>query len=787
LQTGIIFTHFFYVPIVLSAIWWKRNGILVALFLAILLLVSDFIYPLKGDYLFEDLIRMAIFVSVSLIVVILSEQIDKSRQKLHASEEKYRSVVKSAAEVIITVDSQGKIVSWNKEAEKMFGYEESEIMDQNVTLLMPRRFVDNFNSQFIAFENSSRTKFKMPDSLKGLRKDGSEFPFSASGSTWTSSEQTFYTTVIKDLTEQEKAEKVSATLSAIVENTTDSIIGQDMDGIILSWNMGAEKVYGYKAEDMIGKSISKLFVPGSDELEQILKITTSGEYIRNYETRRIRSDGKEIIISLTSSPIKDHKGQIIGVSSISRDITNQKRAENALKESEAQLRLLTNNMADVICRANKDSKYIYVSPSVRQVYGFKPSDLLGKSMFEFIHPDDISSVMYCMESSMEKCKSQNVEYRFQTAGGKYKWVETSGTPIFNEKNEIDGFVCTSRDIDDRKKAEEALIESEEKYRSLIEGANDPISLIDLSGNYIMSNTAGAVAMGLNPEEMGGKNVRDLFPKNADKMLEVIHQVVTTGQGVDVDMPLDDTGILIWYSTSIQPLKRADGTIRGVQVIARDITHIKDTEQKLKKALDDKEMLMKEIYHRVKNNLMVISSLLNLQSRYIKDQEAKGLFMESQDRARSMALIHERLYQSTDLKHIDFGDYLHNMARDLFNTYAGASGNVELDMEIDEVMLDINTSIPLGLIVNEIISNSLKHAFPHNMKGKISIKLYKDENEYNLKIKDNGIGIPEDVDLERTDSLGMQLINNLTEQINADLCIRRSPGTCFRIKFEEEEI
>jgi two-component sensor histidine kinase len=128
-----------------------------------------------------------------------------------------------------------------------------------------------------------------------------------------------------------------------------------------------------------------------------------------------------------------------------------------------------------------------------------------------------------------------------------------------------------------------------------------------------------------------------------------------------------------------------------------------------------------------------------------------------------------------------------MARDLFNTYAGASGNVELDMEIDEVMLDINTSIPLGLIVNEIISNSLKHAFPHNMKGKISIKLYKDENEYNLKIKDNGIGIPEDVDLERTDSLGMQLINNLTEQINADLCIRRSPGTCFRIKFEEEEI
>ena len=185
----------------------------------------------------------------------------------------------------------------------------------------------------------------------------------------------------------------------------------------------------------------------------------------------------------------------------------------------------------------------------------------------------------------------------------------------------------------------------------------------------------------------------------------------------------------------------DNILNRVQVISRDITEIKNTQMELEQALKDKDMLMKEIYHRVKNNLMVISSLLNLQSRYIKDEEAKGIFKESQDRAHSMALIHERLYRSSDLKHMDFGDYIRTLAMDLFRTYVSDPSRIKLEIEVEDILIDINTAIPLGLIVNELLSNSMKHAFPGDKSGVIKVKFQKKDHICILEIKDTGVGFP----------------------------------------------
>jgi len=203
-------------------------------------------------------------------------------------------------------------------------------------------------------------------------------------------------------------------------------------------------------------------------------------------------------------------------------------------------------------------------------------------------------------------------------------------------------------------------------------------------------------------------------------------------------------------------------------------------------LQDKEMLMKEIHHRVKNNLMVISSLLNLQSRYIEDEDARGIFKESQNRAKSMALIHERLYRSGDLKSIDFADYIRSLTRDLFNTYSTENGRVKLVMNVEDVMLDVNHAVPLGLIINELITNSLKYAFPDEQEGIISINFYKDGDEYLLEVSDDGVGIPTDFELDKSDSLGMLLVNSLTSQIQGQLELERSPGTTFHIRFKDPQ-
>ncbi len=788
LRTGIIFTHFYYIPIILSAIWWKRDGLWVPFFLAGVLFFTDFINPIRADPWVDDFFRAIIFISVSVITIILSEKIEKSQIKLAESEKKFRSVIESAAEAIITIDSDRKVVFWNKEAQNVFGYAEEEILGQSVARIMPNRFKNAFNKGMKNFVTSNKTRFTMSNpNLRALRKDGSEFPFEFRGSMWEAEGQRYYTVILKDITDKLKTDETRSTLAAIVENSNDAILGKDLEGTVLSWNHGAEEIYGYTADEMIGKSVSVLFPPGSDELEQILDNISRGETIHHYQTHRITKSGEKIDISLSSSPIKDSYGNIIGVSSIARDITQEKQAERALEKSEAQLTMVTTNMADIICQVNLEGVYIYVSPSVKSVMGYEPDEMIGKSMFDFIHPEDVNNITLCMQDVLSSCLSQSARYRFNKDDGSYIWIETTGTPLFNDEGGIDGFVCNSRDITQQKDMEDALRESEEKYRSLIESANDPIALFDENGIFLLSNKAGANSLNMEPADLLGSSLWDLFPEAAEKQMELIKHVFHTGEGVEVEMPVKYSGRERWYSASVQPLYGNDNKVHRVQLISRDITDIKNTQMKLEQALKDKDMLMKEIYHRVKNNLMVISSLLNLQSRYIKDEEAKGIFKESQNRAHSMALIHEKLYRSTDLKQMDFGDYIRSLALDLFRTYVKDPSRIQLKMEVEDIMLDIDTAIPLGLIVNELLSNSMKHAFPDDTNGEIKVKFNKDGENCVLEVSDTGIGFPPDLQLDKTDSLGLQLVNNLTQQINGELELERSPGTTFHIAFKEKKL
>lgn len=207
-------------------------------------------------------------------------------------------------------------------------------------------------------------------------------------------------------------------------------------------------------------------------------------------------------------------------------------------------------------------------------------------------------------------------------------------------------------------------------------------------------------------------------------------------------------------------------------------------KQVEESLKSKEMLLKEIHHRVKNNLMIISSLLNLQSRYITDKTSLDIFKESQNRTRSMALIHERLYQTNDLKEIDFGDYIQRLSRELIQTYDAELGRIDLRIDVENILLEINTAIPLGLISNELITNSLKHAFPNGKSGEILVKFHSKNDEYEFTVKDDGIGFPEDLDYENSDSLGLQIVNNLTDQIDGEIILKRSPGTEFKINFQE---
>lgn len=240
---------------------------------------------------------------------------------------------------------------------------------------------------------------------------------------------------------------------------------------------------------------------------------------------------------------------------------------------------------------------------------------------------------------------------------------------------------------------------------------------------------------------------------------------------------NNTSLLVEARTS--ELAAANG------ILADQIQERLSAEVKLTESLNEKEILLKEIHHRVKNNLQIISSLLSLQSSYIVDEVALSNFQESQARVRSMALIHEKLYQSDDLTLIDFADYLESLVSELSRSYRLNPMNVSIDLGIGDVMLDVDTAVPCGLIVNELVTNSLKYAFPNDKKGTIQVDFASEENQSTLVVKDDGIGIPENFDWRNTESLGMQLVNTLASQLGGSLELSDSPGTEFRVTFSEK--
>jgi two-component sensor histidine kinase len=243
------------------------------------------------------------------------------------------------------------------------------------------------------------------------------------------------------------------------------------------------------------------------------------------------------------------------------------------------------------------------------------------------------------------------------------------------------------------------------------------------------------------------------------------------------------GVYRWVYDTGTPLYNAENQFNGYIGSVIDITEQREDQERLQASLHEKEVLLKEIHHRVKNNLQIITSLLNLQSKKIKDRQSLAMFAESQNRVKSMALVHENLYRSTNIAKLSFAEYIRSLSSQLFRSYGISSSHIRLTISIqEEVYMDIDMAIPCGLIINELVSNSLKYAFPQNATGEISIALRKSGDKHILQVKDNGVGLPNDFDMELLSSLGLMLVQTLTEQLGGSLIIENQCGLAYTITF-----
>lgn len=620
----------------------------------------------------------------------------------------------------------------------------------------------------------------------------------------------------RNISEEIKSEidKTKLSLDIILSQSPALIWTTDKNLVITSSHGSGLKDLGLKPNEITGKSLydllgvsDKKFLPIKSHLEAL-----KGKRVQ-YERAFANNHYQSFVEPLLQSK------KIIGCIGVSFNITQIKKTEQELKEKERTLSTLMNNLPGMVyrCAIDKHRTMYFVSRGCYDLTEYTEKELVVNSKIsyeEIIFDQDRKIVRSLVNKAVKLKKHFELQYRIRTKSGKQKWVWERGEGIFSQTGKllfIEGFIT---DITNNKEIELKIKSSENNYRRLVEASPDGVFIHDENGYVVFANPSCLRTMGIkNINELKNRSIfhyvlpeyhsmikkrRDDFQKGEDLPFIRIRIRNATGNILEVESkPISfifegKKAVLVVYHDLTKQRRLEKEHIRLQMAeehnihLQQEIGERKKAEKELKQSLNEKDILLKEVHHRVKNNLQVVSSILNLQSSYIKDEYTVNMFKESQNRIKAMAFIHELLYQTKNFSKINFSDYITNITRNLIQSYS--HHYVKLNVNIDSVYMNIDTAIPCGLIINEVISNSLKYAF--NKQGsddaEISIDIKENDKKIEMKISDNGVGLPQEFDYKQSNTLGMQLIHTLAEQLSAKINLTNKNGTGYTIIFNNQQ-
>ena len=625
---------------------------------------------------------------------------ERSAEKLESEEELRvslynRSLLEVNIDPLFIIGPDGKITDLNKAVELVTGYLRDQIIGKDFS----DYFTDPNNAKAVYKEVFLKGSVKdYPLEIQHKNGDITPVLYNASIYKDENGQVIGVFAAARDITERKNAEIQLQMLANIIGSSDDVIISKTLEGGITSWNRGAEIIYGYLSEEVVGKNVSML-IPNhlKKEIKEITEKIKAGKRVLHHDTTRIRKDGTEINLSISEFPLLDDSGNLIGTSTIQRDITDRKKAEEALRFIQLYTRSLLEVNIDPLFIIGPDGKITDLNKAVELVTGYLRDQIIGTDFSGYFTNPDEAKEGY--KEVFLKGSVKDYPLEIQHKNGDITPVLYNASIYKDEKGQVIGVFAAARDITQLKKVEEQLQEHTDNLEITVEKRTNELT-------------------------------------NANILLK------------------------------------------------DEIKERKEAENQLLKAIKEKEMLLREIHHRVYNNMQIISSLLSLESSQIFDKRDNSLFMKAQDRITSMSLIHGILYQSDDLSSIKFEEYVTSLASQLFTTYASDS-NIKFVTDIVDISLNMETAIPLGLIITELIINSLKHAFTDS-EGEIFISVYSNGEEIELIIKDNGVGLPEDMKIKNPTKIGLELVNSLIKQLEATIELNRNHGSEFKIKFKELE-
>jgi PAS domain S-box-containing protein len=465
------------------------------------------------------------------------------------------------------------------------------------------------------------------------------------------------------------------------------------------------------------------------------------------------------------------------------EIAARTRTEESLREVQRRMTTLLGNLPGMAYRCRNDRHWTmeFVSDGCLPLTSYSAADLTDNAKLSYsdiIHPEDRKGVWADVQTALDQERRFELTYRIQTAGGETKWVWEQGMGVFSTGGALvalEGFII---DIT----AQKTALATMAKYLQLSEHTRDIILFVRLEdGRIVEANQAACAAYGCEREELLAKTIYDLRVDGPGMVIRHMEQASQTPHLFETIHKRRDG--LIFPVEVRSCAAQINGETLLLSVI-RDITERKRVENAVRESLHEKESLLKEIHHRVKNNLQIVSSLLRLQSGQIEHPSARAAMQEMQNRVHSMALIHEHLYRSENLAQVDMAAYFKSLCPKLMRTLAARPEAIRLHLDLIPVYLEIDQALPCGLLVNELVSNALKHAFPEGRTGEVRLELrpVDDGRQIHLRVSDNGVGLPADFDMQRLSSLGLELASDLATQIKGRLEIGPGPGATFDVVF-----
>lgn len=477
-------------------------------------------------------------------------------------------------------------------------------------------------------------------------------------------------------------------------------------------------------------------------------------------------------------------GEVKGRVTSFADITEFKQAQHKLERYSKLLESITTNVSEGILRSTPEEGLVYVNDAFVSIFGYESREEVLEIKPEQFYADQ-KHRWELVERLQNEGELKNEEVLFKRKDGSTFYALENST-ITKEENHI-YIDAVINDINDRKMAEEALRQSEEKYRTILDNIEDGYFETDLSGDFTFVNPAVERILGYPDDELiGMNNRRYMDEENAGMVYNAFSEVFETREskkGFDWELIRKD-GKRIIVEASVNLIKNGEGEPKGFRGIVRDITDRKEKEKKIKNSLREKEVLLGEIHHRVKNNLAVISGLLYLQAEKTETESGRNLLQQSQSRINSMAIVHELLYKNHNFSSIDPGNYIEQLITHISSHLSVREKEITTNIHTDDMQLDMNIAIPCALIINELLTNAYKYAFEDRKEGHIEVNIFRDETHNVIEVADDGVGVPDSL-IEGTgddEGLGMHLVRILTEQLRGDLSIINEAGSRFRISF-----